>query len=56
MTALMHASENDHYSAIDMLISKGAVVNTKDNNRKTALNHACGPVVKFLQKYGAIKG
>jgi ankyrin repeat protein len=56
-TALIQASRSGHYETTHILLKKGADVNVKDGDGRTALAHAKAAkrsaVADLLQKYGA---
>ena len=47
-TDLMAASSNGHTEIVKMLLEKGANPNLKDNQSRTALDHAVDPDIKNL--------
>ena len=56
-TALMIASKNGHLGVVQLLVEKGANVNAKDEDGKTALDIAETPEIKeYLRSNGAKSG
>lgn len=56
-TALMYATENNHYDIVQYLVSKGGNVNQIDRQKQTALNYAARKgnmvILKYLLSNGA---
>ncbi|MGA2093146.1 MAG: ankyrin repeat domain-containing protein [Sedimentisphaerales bacterium] len=56
-TALLWAARAGHTEVVNLLLEKGAEVNVKDNNGKTALGMAklrsYADIVQLLEKAGA---
>lgn len=59
MTPLHHAAKEGHAEVIELLISKGAEVNARDNENKTPLKLAVSlgfyKAVETLKKHGGIR-